>query len=61
MSRSVKVIRITHGLFGTANTWRIERSITKWTKKGYELQQQNDRRGWFLNPGYTLLTFVKPK
>lgn len=57
--RRVKVVRVGHGLFGNPNAWRIERKITKWTKKGYTLKSTQDERGGCITFGYTLLTFVR--
>jgi len=59
-SRRVKVIRINHGIMGNPHSRNIERAITKWMKKGYRLDKQQDERGrgctsW----GYTLLTFIE--
>lgn len=57
--RKVKVVRVSHGLFGRANTGKIERTIQRWLSKGYELSKQDDHepRGC-LSIGYTLLTFI---
>ena len=55
----VKVVRVNYGLFGNPNSRGIERAIKKWSRKGYELKQQNDHRAGLLSFGHTLLTFIE--
>jgi hypothetical protein len=57
--RRVKVVRITHGLLGRPNNYRIERAIQKWVSKGYELKSTQDEKGGCISFGYTLLTFIE--
>lgn len=55
----VKVVRVNYGIFGNPNSGGIQRSIQKWTRKGYDLKQQNDVRGGCFRVGHTLLTFIE--
>lgn len=55
----VKVVRVSHGVFGRADTRRIGKTIEKWSNKGYRLDKQDIEPTHRFRPGYTLLTFIK--
>lgn len=57
--REVKVMRVRNGILGRAHTRNIRRTIEKWGRKGFTLEQQNSQPGGCGGGGYTLLTFIK--
>lgn len=67
MAKGVKLVSITYGMFNNPNNRKIEKTIEKWMKKGYVLQDRKERpkdgvlntvlsMGWAR--GKTELTFI---
>lgn len=66
MAKGVKVVTIQYGMFNNPNNGKIQKTIEKWMKKGYLLQDRKERPNGTLSSiitlgwgrGKTELTFV---